>query len=81
MVSGDMLYIFGGVNYVTKVRYDLRPVIINIENWNVILSIIPESFPDISLSGHSFCQIDDNQCIFVGGFNQLRGRKGDACWE
>jgi hypothetical protein len=78
MVSGDMLYIFGGVNYVTKVRYDLRPVIINIENWNVILSIIPESFPDISLSGHSFCQIDDNQCIFVGGFNQLRGRKGDA---
>ena len=78
MVTTDMLYVFGGVNYVTKVRYDIRPVIIDMKNWNVILAIIPESFPDISLSGHSFCQVMDNQCIFVGGYDQLRGDKSNT---
>ena len=61
--DSDMLYVFGGVNYVTKVRYD---------NWSILTAIIRETFPDISLSGHSFCQVTDNKCIFVGVMTNLK---------
>ena len=80
MVADNKLYVFGGVNYVTKVRYDIRPVIIDIVNWVLLAAIIPESFPDISLSGHSFCQVTEHECIFIGGYNQLKGDKtNEAC--
>ena len=80
MVSENLLYVFGGVNYVTKVRYDIRPVIIDMTNWTIISAIIPPNFPDISLAGHSFCQISNDQCIFVGGYDQLQGnRTNTAC--
>ena len=62
----------------TKVRYDIRPVVIDINNWSILTAIIPETFPDISLSGHSFCQVTDNKCIFVGGYDQLKGDKSNT---
>lgn len=81
MIAGNLLYIFGGLNCVTRVRYDVRPVIVNMESWTTVIAVIPESFPDMPLSGHSFSQISDTQCIFFGGYNQLRGDKNDSACD
>ena len=80
MIADGLLYIFGGLNCVTKVRYDLRPIIVDLQNWTLVIAVIPDTFPDLPLSGHSFSQISETECIFFGGYNQLSGSKDDtAC--
>ena len=56
MKSGNCLYVFGGVDYRTKRRYDIRPVIIDLDNWAIIMAVVPEEIQIFPLSGQAFCQ-------------------------
>ena len=56
----------------------MRPFIIDVISWTPILTILPESFPDIFLSGHSFLQVSENKCLFLGGYNTLLAKHDDT---
>lgn len=78
MLVDHLLYIFGGTNYSTNLRHDIRPVIIDTSSWTFISSVVAEDFPDKVLSGHSFLQIADNRCLLAGGYSTLQGTEKDV---
>jgi hypothetical protein len=77
MLVDHLLYIFGGTDYSTNLRYELRPVVIDTISWTVTNSIVSEDFPDKFLSGQSFLHIDDKSCLAVGGYSTLEGKDKD----
>ena len=77
MIVGYKLYIFGGTDYTTELRHDIRPLVIDTVHWIKLICIVEDDFPDKFLSGHGFLQIDDNRCVVVGGYNTLIGREKD----
>ena len=81
ILVGHLLYIFGGTDYSTRLRYDIRPVVVDTVNWSVTTCIVGEDFPDKVLSGHSFLQIDENKCLVVGGYNRLEGKENDIATD
>ena len=78
MLSGRHLFIFGGVNYDTNLRYKLQPVVIDVTTWTSVMMIVPDSFPDIALSGHSFLQVSKHKCLLFGGYNTVLAKPEDT---
>jgi hypothetical protein len=56
----------------------LRPLIIDVISWAPVLTIIPELFPDIFLSGHSYLQVSKHKCLFLGGYYTLLAKHNDT---
>ena len=78
MLVDHLLYVFGGTDYSTNLRHDIRPVVIDTSSWTIISCMVAEDFPDKVLSGHSFLQIDDNKCLVAGGYSTLQGKEKDV---
>ena len=78
MIVDYKLFIFGGTDYTTNLRHDIRPIIIDTVTWTKTISIVEADFPDKFLSGHSFLQIDNNRCLAAGGYNCLMGGDKDT---
>ena len=57
MIHGERLYIFGGVNLETQMRYDVKPVIVDIETWSILSTITTDDFPQQKISGQGFIQV------------------------
>ena len=56
-IHGERLYIFGGVNLETQMRYDVKPVIVDIETWSILSTITTDDFPQQKISGQGFIQV------------------------
>ena len=40
-------------------------------------AVVPDNFPDLCLSGHSFIE-EENSGVFIGGYESELGKKGDS---
>ena len=57
MIHGRKLYIFGGVNLESQMRYDVKPVIVDMETWSILSTIISDDFPRQKISGQGFIPV------------------------
>ena len=57
--------------HLSQIKSDLHETFrITSGNWNILMFIVPDGFEELKLSGHAFCKIEENQCIFIGGYSQ-----------
>ena len=78
MMSYQFLFIFGGVDYSTNLRHDIRPIVIDITTWSPMFAVVPDNFPDLHISGHGFLKVSEDSCLLVGGYNTLLGTEKDT---